>query len=185
MGWIGCPIKGIECKELGDNCFLFTFLQASRKRRALDDGPWMISKELLVVVDFDGSKSLDEVDFSSIPIWVRIGRLLMGLMNKAVAETLGDEIRSFMEVDCENDDLAAGRFLRVKVRLDIRQPLRQGLVVEVGEGGGDRWCPLQYEYLPDFCCVCGIIGHTDKMCSKKIAAGEKAPFNKDLRYIHY
>lgn len=70
VGWIRCPMKGIECKELGDNCFLITFLQASGKRRALDDGPWMISKELLVISDFDGSKSLDEVDFSSIPIWV-------------------------------------------------------------------------------------------------------------------
>jgi hypothetical protein len=50
----------------------------------------MISKELLVVTDFDESKSLDEVDFSSIPIWIRIGCLPMGLMNRAVAEKLGD-----------------------------------------------------------------------------------------------
>jgi hypothetical protein len=88
-----------------------------------------------------------------------------------------------METDCENGDLAAGRFLRVKVRLDIQEPLWRGIVVEVGEGGVDRWCPLQYEYLPDFYYVCGIIGHTDKTCSQKLAAGEKALFNKDLRYI--
>lgn len=134
-GWIWCPMKGIECKELGDNCFLFTFLQASGKRRALDDGPWMISKELLMVSDFDGSKSLDEVNFSSVQIWIRIERLPMGSMNKVVAQTLGDEIGSFMETDCENDTTAAGRFLRVKVRLDIRKPLRAW---DCGGGGRSR-----------------------------------------------
>lgn len=97
----------------------------------------------------------------------------MGLMNKEAAKTLGDEIGLFMETDCDNDDQVAVKFLRVKVRLDIRKPLWWGIVVEVREGGVDRWCPLQYEYLPDFCYVCGIIGHTDKMCSKKLAAGDK------------
>ena len=53
LGRVWCPIKGIECKPLGDNKFLITFLQDSRKRKALDEGPWMISKELLVVADVD------------------------------------------------------------------------------------------------------------------------------------
>lgn len=40
----------------------------------------MISKEFLVVKDYDGSKSLDEVDFSFILIWIQVARLPMGLM---------------------------------------------------------------------------------------------------------
>jgi hypothetical protein len=35
---------------------------------ALDDGLWMILKEPLVVIEFDESKSLDEIDFSFNPI---------------------------------------------------------------------------------------------------------------------
>jgi hypothetical protein len=35
LGRVWCPIKGINCKDLGENHFLFTFLQASSKRRAL------------------------------------------------------------------------------------------------------------------------------------------------------
>lgn len=85
VGWIWCPAKGIDCRDLGDNTFLFTFHQAIGKRKALDEGPWIISKELLVVADFDGSKSIDEVDFSSILIWLRIDRLPMGMMTRVVA----------------------------------------------------------------------------------------------------
>uniref|UniRef100_K3ZNG2 CCHC-type domain-containing protein n=1 Tax=Setaria italica TaxID=4555 RepID=K3ZNG2_SETIT len=183
LGWIWCPRKGIECKDLGDNCFLLTFSQATAKRRALEEGPWMISNEALVIADFDGTKSLDEIIFSFIPIWIRVARLPMGLMNKATAEVIGDEFGKFLEVDFESDDLAAGRVLRVKVRLDIRLPLRRGITVDLGEGVGDRWCPVQYEFLPEFCYVCGIIGHVDKTCTKKLGKEERAPFDRALRFI--
>ena len=72
LGRVWCPIKGIECKPLGDNKFLITFLQESGKRKALDESPWMISRELLVVADVDWRKTLDDIDFFAVPIWVRI-----------------------------------------------------------------------------------------------------------------
>ena len=68
LGKIWCPIKGMDCKELGENCFMFTFLQAAGKRKALDEGPWMFGKDLVVMVEFDGEKTLDEIEFTSIPI---------------------------------------------------------------------------------------------------------------------
>jgi hypothetical protein len=49
LGGIWCPLHGIRCKELGENIFLFTFLQESGKRKALDEGPWMFNKELLIM----------------------------------------------------------------------------------------------------------------------------------------
>jgi hypothetical protein len=41
LGKIWCPVKGIKCKYLGDNLFLFTFLQPGGKRRAVTEGPWV------------------------------------------------------------------------------------------------------------------------------------------------
>lgn len=31
--------------------------------------------------------------------------------------------------------------------------------------------------------MCGIIGHTDKSCTKKLAKEDMAPFNRELRFI--
>jgi hypothetical protein len=72
---VWCPIKGVLCKDLGENHFLFTFLQAPGKQRALEDGPWMISKDLVIMADFDESKTLDEMEFIHISIWVRVSNL--------------------------------------------------------------------------------------------------------------
>lgn len=83
LGRIWCPFKGVECRDLGDNRFLFTFLQGSGKRRAMEDGPWMFGKDLVVMAEFDGGKMIDEVEFNFVPIWVRILKMPLGLMNKA------------------------------------------------------------------------------------------------------
>ena len=142
LGRVWCPIKGIECKALGENKFLITFLQESGKRRALDEGPWMISKELMVMADVDRSKTLDEIMFVSIPIWVRIMNLPLGLMNKDVRVTIGKEVGEYMMVDLEDGDVPIRRFLRVRVRLDIRKPLMRGVTVQEEDGKPDRWCPF-------------------------------------------
>lgn len=57
----------------------------------------MLSNELLVMDDFDGYETLGEIDFSYIPIWVRLTNLPLGLLSKEIEELLGDEIGEFME----------------------------------------------------------------------------------------
>ncbi|PVH32223.1 hypothetical protein PAHAL_9G348000 [Panicum hallii] len=72
---ICCPIKGISIKDLGEKCFLFTFLQPKGKYRALEDGPWMFGKGLVVMVDLDERKTLEEIEFAYILIWVRMVKM--------------------------------------------------------------------------------------------------------------
>lgn len=125
-GRIWCPIKGVNCKYLGENHFLFTFFQAAGKRRALDDGPWIFGKDLMVMVDVDETKSIEEMEFAFIQIWVRAMKWPFGMMNKVVGEAIGADIGSFVCMDLDDDGTAVGRYLRIKVRLDIRKPLMRG-----------------------------------------------------------
>jgi hypothetical protein len=39
LGRIWCPLRGIHCKKVGENIFLYTFYQACGKYKALDKGP--------------------------------------------------------------------------------------------------------------------------------------------------
>jgi hypothetical protein len=99
LGGIWCPLKGLECYELGENIFLITFHQPSGKKKALEDGPWMLADEILVMVDLDESKSLDELEFNCVSIWVRISQIPIGMMNNTTSEVLGIEIGEFVEAD--------------------------------------------------------------------------------------
>jgi hypothetical protein len=119
-------MRGIDCKGLGENKFLFTFDQASGKKKALEEGPWNLSKELIIVADMDQTKTLDEIEFVHVPIWFQVSKLPLGMMNFSTAEAIGDEISCFIEADTDDGNVAVGRFLRIKVRIDIRKPLMRG-----------------------------------------------------------
>lgn len=45
------------------------------------------------------------------------------------------------------------------------------------------WCHMEYEFLPNFCYICGRLGHVDKVCEVKLKEGEPKQFSAKLRYI--
>lgn len=183
LGKVWCPIRGIDCKDLGLNHFLFTFHQPSGKKRAIHDGPWLFGKDLIVVVDFDGRKRLEDIKFDNIPIWIRVSGLPLGMMNKETGEMIGNEVGAFVDMDLEEDGSAVGQYLRIKVRLNITKPLMRGVSLVVEDGEAPLWCPMVYEYLPDFCYSCGIVGHIDKVCAGKGEGSGTQQFSKKLRFM--
>jgi hypothetical protein len=133
LGKIWCPIKGINCKDLGDNRFLFTFLQPAGKCRALEDGPWIFGKDLVVMVELDEMKTLEEVEFAYLSIWIRAMKMPFGMMNKATGKAIGSEVGEFMVMELEDDETVVRQFLRIKVRLDICKPLMRGVTLHGGD----------------------------------------------------
>ena len=87
------------------------------KRRALEDGPWMFEKDLVVMAEFDGAKTIDEIEFNSVLIWVRVLKMPLGLMNKTDGELIGEMIGEVMEVDADDTDMAIGLMRRVTLDL--------------------------------------------------------------------
>ncbi|KAM0888002.1 hypothetical protein ACQ4PT_028605 [Festuca glaucescens] len=182
VGKIWCPLKGVTCKDLGENVFRFTFHQVSGWRKALEEGPWMFEGEALVMEDFDAAKTPDEYEFCKIPIWIRVGNLPLGKLDKETGILVGNKVGEFEDVELGEDGLAKGRVLRVKIKLNIKQPLMRGVMVQVGDEQKDRWCPLEYEFLPAFCWTCGLIGHTDKSCAIVLKKGEEQQFGSWMKY---
>ncbi|KAM0912888.1 hypothetical protein ACQ4PT_012502 [Festuca glaucescens] len=181
LGRIWCPLRGIHCKKVGENIFLITFYQASGKRKALDEGPWMFGNDLFVIEDFDENKDPEEYEFASFPIWVRVFKLPLGMMNRETAIALGAEIGEFIEADRDEEGMAYGQYLRIKIRMEITKPLMRGKMVQIGDEGKLKWCPFEYEFLPDFCFTCGKIGHIDKSCTIQLKEGEVQQYGKWLK----
>ncbi|KAM0913236.1 hypothetical protein ACQ4PT_012296 [Festuca glaucescens] len=181
LGNIWCPLKGIRCRRMGDNIFMFTFMQASGKRKALDNGPWNLNNELVVVMDFDPNKTIEEYMFDTIPIWIRVFKLPLGRMDRATGEMIGDKVGEWVDVEVGEDGYASGEYLRIKVKLDITKPLMRGMMMQFGEEGRARWCPFEYEFLPEYCYTCGILGHEARGCEIRLKRGEKQQYGPWLR----
>jgi hypothetical protein len=55
------------------------------------------------------------------------------------------------------------RIVKIKVCLDIKEPIRPGMFI--GNTRDDiNWVDFRYENLPMFCFGCGIVGHTEDNC---------------------
>ncbi|KAE8815159.1 Elongation factor 1-alpha [Hordeum vulgare] len=162
LGMCWCPMKGVVCKDLGDNIFLFTFGQESGKRKAVEEGPWWYGKELIVMEDFDPMKLIEEYEFNKVPIWVQIFRLPLGMMDRASGEGVGGAIGEVQEVETDEDGKAVGKYLRVKVKLNITKPLMRGSMVQIDERGR-KSC------------------HVERECKAKVKKDEKAQFGRWLR----
>jgi hypothetical protein len=73
--------------------------------------------------------------------------------------------------------------MRIRVRVDIRQPLKKESRVK-NQGGS--WCTVNFKYekLGVFCFVCGIIGHGENRCAVRFSMTEDdglRAWSKELR----
>lgn len=72
----------------------------------MEDGPWMFGKDLIIMAEYDAAKRVDEIAFSSIPIWVRVSKLPLGLVNKAAGEEIGEMIGEVIKVEADDNGMA-------------------------------------------------------------------------------
>jgi hypothetical protein len=68
LGQIWCGDKGLVIKDVSENKLLFSFNHPMGKKKALEDGPWMMGHSLLVMVPYNGKKALEVIEFSHVPI---------------------------------------------------------------------------------------------------------------------
>lgn len=80
---------------------------------------------------------------------------------KEVGMNIGATLGKVEKVDANMKGFCLGKFLRVRVLLDISMPLRRGRKVCLGEHG-QKWVELKYERLPIFCYLCGRVDHNER-----------------------
>ena len=71
-------------------------------------------------------------------------------MNKTTAEAIGKTLGTVEQVDSSSIGECQGRYLRVRIQIDITQPLCRGRMVNISEAEPE-WVAFQYEKLPIFC----------------------------------
>lgn len=57
--------------------------------------------------------------------------------------------------------------MRVRIKVDINEPLKRGKNVKIGTNGGTKWSLITYEKLLDFCYYCGKLGHVFQECREE------------------
>uniref|UniRef100_A0A803MNY5 Zinc knuckle CX2CX4HX4C domain-containing protein n=1 Tax=Chenopodium quinoa TaxID=63459 RepID=A0A803MNY5_CHEQI len=93
---------------------------------------------------------------------IRLMDLPFNKRNPSVLYDIGESLGGFLKLD-DSDPLGWSEFLRIKIMVDVRKPLRKGVFIATGESRS-KWIGIKYERLADFCFYCGRLAHTDKEC---------------------
>ncbi|CAA0810071.1 Unknown protein [Striga hermonthica] len=145
----------IESKGI-NNIFWFHFGSEEDRNFVFNGGPWLFNKQVISLIKPKGAGAISAMDFHIVPFWVQLINLLLVCHTDHCVRLVGQQLGEVIDVDCE------GIMPRVKVKIDISKPLRRGLRVYLEAMKEEFTIPVQYEKLPDFCFICGLIGH--RMC---------------------
>lgn len=159
------PAMGINIKEIEQGVFLFQFYHKEDMNWVLRGGPWSFNNAMLVLVEVSmGEESLN-VPLWYINMWLQIHDLPSGFMTELVGKQLGDFFGEFIEYDHKNNASLWREYMRIKVKLDVRKPLKRKKKI-IRRNGSEVIVSCKYERLGDFCFTCGIMSHTERYCSK-------------------
>jgi len=103
------------------------------------------------------------VPLNHIDFWVQVHRLPFGFIQPKVGQGIGCFLGTFRAYDVRNSIHSS--YMTVKVSIDVTVPLKKEWRVRASNGEF-MTVNFKYEKLGVFCHRCGVIRHTDKVCSE-------------------
>ncbi|PON56308.1 Zinc knuckle CX2CX4HX4C [Trema orientale] len=119
-------------------------------------------------------------DYSLTSFWIQLHNLPLHGRTKEIGELIGHRIGVCQEVETDENGKCLGRFVRIRVQLDISSPLRRGSRVMLGNDTEIVLVDLRYERLLEFCFIYGRVGHSIKECSLRFEVDVS-----DLQALNY
>ena len=152
--------NGFTVSNEGSHKALFIFDNKEDVDRILSSEPWSFDKYLVVLERYERQTPLEDLKFDKASFWVQVHNIPIGYRNKSVAEDICEVIGQ-VDRSTSTSVSEGGNYIRVRVTLDVYQPLCRGRIVTF-EDGGKIWVNFKYERLPNICYWCGCFDHGDK-----------------------
>jgi hypothetical protein len=96
------------------------------KRRVLEGQSWLVDRQIMVLNDFEGKTPPSQMEFHLTPCWIQVHNMPLLCMSRTVGTKIGETLGIVMEVDAVEDGIGWGKFLHLRVLIDITKPLERG-----------------------------------------------------------
>lgn len=119
------PIGGIYIVVLRDRRYLFQFFNDVDKGGVLMGAPWFFNNHLLILSKTSPVENPMLVPLFASEFWVQIHDLSPGLMSEPMAKQFGNFLGFFLEYDTSIPTMGVQKYMRIRVKLDVNQPLKR------------------------------------------------------------
>lgn len=152
--------NSFQVSDAGVNRLLFAFELVEDIEKVLLGEPWSFDRHLVVFQQYDISTPIDDLEFDKVSFWIQIHNLPYSLLTTKVAISLRESLGKVI-IPKDTVEMRGGNFMRVRVTIDISEPICWGRRVTFDENN-DGWVSFMYERLPKMCYWCGHLTHDDK-----------------------
>ncbi|TXG70544.1 hypothetical protein EZV62_005479 [Acer yangbiense] len=125
---------GVDIEVIEGNTFSFTFKDETNRYQVLQGGPWSFDKALPVLEEPTGKGDIREMRFNQVAFWIQIHNVPLLCMTTEIGRFLGSMIGVVKEINDMTGDYA-GKYIRVRVVVNVDQPLHRILRVDVLRDG--------------------------------------------------
>ncbi|XP_030498040.2 uncharacterized protein LOC115713699 [Cannabis sativa] len=132
------PGMGMFVKKLEENRFLFQFYHEVDIQRVINGSPWTFDRMQLIIQRLPVGGDPNIIQLNHLDIWVQIHDVKPDCMKEATVRGVGNTLGKFVENDPNNFIGVWRDYLRVRVTLDIKKPLRRRLKL-THENGSWFW----------------------------------------------
>lgn len=146
----------VETRELNKNLSPFKFATKRDLEFVIRNGPWNFDRNLLVLDRVSGEEQPSGMDMHFGTFCIRVYDLSLMMRSETMAKKIGDIMGSFEEMG-SREAHRIGRFLRIKVKMDLKQPMKRGTMVSFKKKKYRVY--FKYEQFPICCFVFGRLGH--------------------------
>lgn len=166
-----------DCKfrPLESNLYTVQFFCLGDWERVMQEGPWNFRGHAVILTEYDGVTQPSMVALDTLSIWIQIHDV-PGKYAHLVAPLAG-KVGEVLFVESLSQDFS-GNFYRAWVNINVFKPLKNA--VSMIRDGKRQLYRVKYERLPDWCAVCGHLGHVFKEHGDGIHP-PSALFFKDLK----
>ncbi|KAL0448871.1 UNVERIFIED_CONTAM: hypothetical protein Slati_1443500 [Sesamum latifolium] len=166
------PGKGMSVQRLEENRFSITFIHPIDRKRALEGGPWIFDKQLIVMNYVADNEKEGEVNLDWCEFTIFIHDLPHEQRTKEMARYIGEILGQYCTpTDKMSDHIVQNSsFIKIRVRLNIHKPLRRWMKLRSPKAE-EYTIWFAYARLPNFCFICGKMGHIAKFYSAQYEEG--------------
>lgn len=110
----------VETQELSKNIFWFMFVIKRDLECVIWNSPWRFDKNLLIIARVSREEQPYDLNMHFGVFWVRINEFPLMLRLEVMTRKIGGILGSFEEIN-QKEFRQNGRFLRIKLTMDLKQ----------------------------------------------------------------
>ena len=157
----------MDIKPVGHNLFIILFSSSETRDKVIENGPWHIHNKPLIVRRWEPGMNSLEFNMAKLPVWIHLGNIPLELFTQKGISYIASAIGNPLYMDRITASQQRLAFAKVCVELEASMEVIRSIEVEV-RNGKTVHVSVEYPWMPLKCSLCGIFGHGDNTCSRKI-----------------